>query len=243
VTAALPGRHYIAGISHPIALRSVPIQVVSVEDDARYRASLVALLRQAPGFALAASFDSADAALDELESIRRRSAVPGWNLVLMDLALPGIGGVEATRRIKQLLPDIVIVALTVFETPATVLEAICAGADGYMLKRTPPQQLLEQLRQVMDGGAPLSAGIARTILELLRRQEGTARGRLERLDLTTREQEVLRLLVQGGSYKQTARQLGISIDTVRTHVKSIYGKLQVHSVAAAVGRAVREGLV
>jgi DNA-binding NarL/FixJ family response regulator len=224
----------------------VPIQVVSVEDDARYRASLVALLRGAPGFALAASFDSADAALDHLELIRRRSEVPAWNLVLMDLGLPGLGGVEATRRIKQQLPDVVVIALTVFETPATVLEAICAGADGYLLKRTPPDQLLEQLRLVMDGVAPLSAGIARTILDLLRRQEGTARIRQAsdaRLDLTGREQEVLRFLVQGRSYKQTAHQLGISIDTVRTHVKSIYGKLQVHSVAAAVSRALQDGLV
>jgi DNA-binding NarL/FixJ family response regulator len=128
-----------------------------------------------------------------------------------------------------------------------VLDAIRAGADGYLLKQTPPAELLAELRAVRAGGAPLTAGVARTVLDLLRTGAGgRATGRTgapARLDLTDREQDVLRCLVQGLAYKQAASRLGISIDTVRAHVRNIYGKLRVHTAAEAVGRAVRERLV
>ncbi len=223
------------------------IDVIAVEDDRRFRAGLETLFAHAPGFRLAASFGSAEAALEAVRLARLRGREPDWELALMDLQLPGIGGIEATRRLKRLLPGITIVVLTVFEEPRTVLEAIRAGADGYLLKQTPPAELLAELRAVRAGGAPLTAGVARTVLDLLRGEAGgRAAGRTAapgRLDLTDREQEVLRCLVQGLAYKQAAARLGISIDTVRAHVRSIYGKLRVHSAAEAVGRAVRERLV
>jgi DNA-binding NarL/FixJ family response regulator len=167
--------------------------------------------------------------------------------VLMDLEMPGMNGVECTRRIKALLPDVAVVVLTVFEDRDTIVEAISAGADGYLLKRTPANQLVQQLRDVMAGGSPLSAGVARTVLELVRQLNRPRPSRAVQgaraVDLTPREAEVLGCLVQGMSYKATAAALGISIDTVRTHIRAIYGKLQVRNVADAVRRALREKLV
>ncbi len=156
-----------------------------------------------------------------------------------------VSGIEGTRQLKALMPDLTVVVLTVFEEPGTVLEAICAGADGYLLKQLAPQELLAQLQVVMGGGAPLTSRVARTVLDLMRRGElAPARSPAPtRLELTEREQAVLRGLVQGRAYKQVAHELGISLDTVRSHIRNVYRKLQVHSVAEAVSRAIREGLV
>jgi len=221
------------------------IRVATIEDDPRYRASLEMLLRFSGDFELVRAFDAADRALAELEAMLRRGEEPGWDLVIMDLDLPRLGGVECTRRIKALLPETTIVVLTVFEDRAAVLDAICAGADGYLLKQTPADQLLAQLRAVSAGGSPLSAGVARTVLDLVRHFDVDSRSRdaAARLDLSERELEVLRCLVQGLAYKQVAAQLGITIHTVRNHIRSIYGKLRVRNVAGAVSRALREGLV
>jgi len=226
----------------------VKIRTVVIEDDSRYRVSLEELLRHTTDFTLAGAFGSVPAALAEMRWEERKGRLPPWDLVLMDLELPRMNGIEGTRRIKAHLPTVPVVVLTVFEEPPTVLEAICAGADGYLLKRTPPGALLEQLRSVVAGCAPLSAGVARTVLDLLRQsggewKSGAGSAGPSRLDLTEREQDVLRCLVQGMAYKQVARHLEISIDTVRSHVRSVYSKLQVHSVAQAVSRAIREGLV
>lgn len=226
-----------------------PLNVVVVEDDARYRESLVVLLSLDPQLHLLETFGSATAALAHLDTVTPPAAPPAWHLILMDLDLPGMNGIEAIRRIKPRLPAALVVVLTVFEEPARILEAICAGADGYLLKRTPPRELLEQLRVVVDGGAPLTAGVARTVLDLIR-DRAAPPGQPEPVvrlpggpPLSQREREVLRGLVDGLAYKQVADQLGLSIDTVRTHVRGLYRKLQVHSVAEAVVRALREGLV
>lgn len=239
-----------AALATPAAreARLLTVQVVTVEDDARYRRSLESLVRLAPRFTLAGSFDSATAAVEFLSGEVRRGASPPWDVVLMDLQLPGMSGVEGTRRVKALLPRAAVVVLTVFEEPRTVLEAICAGADGYLLKRMPPDELLDHLTEVVAGGSPLSSAIASTVLALLRRlggevASGPAPLAPSRLTLSQREQEVLRALVQGMAYKEVADQLRVSLDTVRSHVRSVYQKLQVHSVAEAVGRAIREGLV
>jgi DNA-binding NarL/FixJ family response regulator len=228
-----------------------PIRVVAVEDDARYRASLEVLLRHSEEFALVGSYATPAAALETLSAAHPSSGEvdgpPRWDLVLMDLEMPGMNGVECTRRIKDILPDVAVVVLTVFEDRATIVEAICAGADGYLLKRTPADRLLQQLRAVVAGGSPLSSGVARTVLELVRqindRRPARAAADGARVELTPREAQVLRCLVQGMSYKAVAGALGISIDTVRSHIRTVYGKLQVHSVAEAVRRALREGLV
>lgn len=217
-----------------------PVPVVVIEDDARYRESLRTLFTHAPGFRLIASFGSAVEALAALDATLAPLATPP--LVLMDIDLPGMSGIEATRRLKQRRVDARVVALTVFDQPHVILEAICAGADGYLLKKTPPEELLEQLAAVHAGGAPLTASVARTVLGLVRSPDGEPGAGAVDVGLTTRERDVLRGLVQGLAYKQVADRLGISIDTVRTHIRAIYKKLQVHSVAEAVGRAIRERL-
>lgn len=222
------------------------IHVVTIEDDPQYRSSLELLFSRTGDFELVDSFGSPAAALSRLEE---NGAGPGWDLVLMDVDLPGMNGIDCTRRIKQRLPDAAVVVLTVFEERTTIIEAICAGADGYLLKRTSAAELLTQLRAIAMGGAPLSAGVARTVLDLVRRIGPVATGDpdraggTDRFELTDRELDVLRCLVEGMSYKRTAHQLGISIDTVRGYIRSVYSKLQVHNVAEAVSRALREGIV
>jgi DNA-binding NarL/FixJ family response regulator len=228
----------------------VPIRVLLIEDDARYRSSIETLLGHTPGFALASSHRSAEAALAWLDA--RRDEPSPFDLALVDIALPGTSGIDTTRELKTRLPDVAVVMLTVFEEPATVLRAICAGADGYLLKKTSARELVDQLRASGGGGTPMSADVARTVLELVRKlgpgepADRPSPPRAEpssRLDLTQREQEVLRCLVRGRSYKQAAADLGISIDTIRTHVRALYKKLQVHSVAEAITRALRDQLV
>jgi DNA-binding NarL/FixJ family response regulator len=227
-----------------VSARTGPIRVVTIEDEPDYRSSLGLLFGQTDDFELVASFASPAEALSQLRSDEADAA--GWDLVLMDVGLPGMDGIECTRRIKRQRPQTAVVVLTVFEERATIVEAICAGADGYLLKRTSAAELLKQLRAIADGGAPISAGVARTVLELVRRLGPDSRADPEataRFELTERELDVLRCLVQGMSYKRTARQLDISLDTVRSHIRSVYSKLQVHSVAEAVSRALREGIV
>jgi DNA-binding NarL/FixJ family response regulator len=216
------------------------IRVVTIEDDPHYRASLEALLRHAQGFALVGSFGTPAEALSSLAPPIADGLEP--TLVLMDLDLPGMSGIECTRRIKEILPDVPVVVLTVFEDRTSLVEAITVGADGYLLKRTSATMMLEQLRSVVAGGSPLSAGVARTVLEIVRQLDpgGMASGEV---GLTPREREVLTCLVNGMSYKAVARDLAISIDTVRSHIRAVYRKLQVNNVAEAVGRALRERLV
>lgn len=226
------------------------LNVVIIEDNPRYRDSLETLFKHAPGFCLCGSFGSALSALDELERLERDGREPTWQMVLVDIELPRMSGIEATSHLKKYLPDISVVILTIFEEPATILEAIMAGADGYLLKKTNAPEMLSQLKSISEGGSPLTPDVARTVLSLLRENapKGIS-GKLfkpsspTKLDLTTREHEVLQCLVKGHSYKQTAAQLDISIHTVRTHIRGIYGKLQVHSEAEAVARAIREKIV
>ncbi len=221
------------------------LRVVVVEDDPRFRVSLETLLSHAEGFRLAGSFGAALALVSEADRAASSGAEVAWDLVLMDLQLPGMDGVEATRRLKRLHPGIPVVVLTVFEEPATILDAIRAGADGYLLKRTSVPEMLEQLRSVAQGGASLTSRVARTVLELLRSGPpdlGRRGPRSPGLKLTERERDVLRCLVEGLSYKEVAAELSISFGTVCSHVKSVYRKLQVHNVAEATSRAIRERL-
>lgn len=224
------------------------LRVAVIEDNPTYRQSLETLLAHAPGFALAGSYGSADAAIDDADKQGRWGNEPHWNVVLMDLELPGTGGIEATRQLKRKSPNLAIVILTVFEEPTTILEAISAGADGYLLKKSSATELLNQLRAIAAGGSPLTAAVARTLLGFIRatgQSSGAANKPVSpgRLELTEREHEVLQCLVRGQSYKQCADALHVSLDTVRTHIRAIYRKLQVHSVAEAVARAIREKLV
>ena len=226
---------------------ALDLSVAIIEDDPRYRSSLETLFRNAPGFLLGGSFGSPLRALDEVDRLIEAGQRPRWNLVLMDLELPGVSGIRATRELKARLPELSVVVLTVFEDPATIVEAIVAGADGYLLKKTPAAELLSHLRLIADGGSPLTAGVARTLLSLVRKSRPSVSpggaGSPTRLDLTGREQEVLQCLVRGLSYKQSADDLEMGVETVRTHIRAIYKKLHVHNAAEAVARALREKLI
>lgn len=221
-----------------------PTRVAIVEDDPRYRASLETLLQHTPGFELADTFLSARSLLARLKGIDP-AAIP-WDLVLMDLELPEIDGIQATRRVKGALPDVSVVILTSFEEPSTILQAICAGADGYLLKKAGARELVDHLRVVTRGGSSLSGEIAKSVLDVVRRfgdVSDSPPATPQRLSLTRREQDVLRCLAKGLTYKNAAAELDVTIDTVRDHVRRIYRKLHVHSAAEAVSRAVREGLI
>lgn len=213
------------------------IRIAIVEDNPQYRAGLTALLSTEPGFEVAASFAAAPPAIRAVEQGTR------WDLVVMDLGLPEVSGIEAIAQLKAIDARLPIVVFTVFEEPAQIVEAICAGADGYLLKRTPAGELIAQLRAVVMGGSPLTPGVARTVLDLVRRHEAHEVHADRVIQLSEREREMLRLLADGMVVKQAAEHLEISVDTARTYVRRIYEKLQVRTVAQAVSRALRERLI
>lgn len=216
---------------------AVAIRVALFEDDARFRAGVETLLRYTEGMACVASFPLIGPGL---AAARRDPSA--WDVVLMDLDLPDGSGVDAIRALRALRADLPVLALTVFEEPRTVLQAICAGASGYLLKRATALELKGAVKAAAAGGAPLTPAVAAAVLDAVRVTSG-AGPTPTRLDLTARERDVLRALSGGASYQQAADTLGVTLDTVRTHVRALYRKLQVHSVAEAVGRAIREGLV
>jgi DNA-binding NarL/FixJ family response regulator len=220
---------------------AMPIRVAIVEDNPHYRASLEALFSSEEGFEVGEVFDSPLAFLDAA-----RGETAPWGLVLMDIELPEMSGIEATRRIKDVHRGLPVVALTVFEEPSVILQAICAGADGYLLKKTPASELVAMIRTVAEGGSPLTPAVARGLLDVVRRAgpgPAVPGMPLARLELSEREQQLLRCLVKGRSYKEAADEMCVSIDTVRTYIRRIYRKLQVHSVGEAISRALRDGLV
>jgi DNA-binding NarL/FixJ family response regulator len=212
--------------------------VVLFEDDPRYRQGLETLFKHTPRVDLVATFPRLEPGL-----VAARTSAAEWDVVLMDLEHPDGSGVTAIRGLKNMRPDLPVLALTVFEEPATVLAAICAGADGYLLKRCSASELISAIRSAGSGGAPLSPGIASALLKVVRKGAETPVASPSRLDLTTREQDVLRALAAGHTYQEAADSLGVGLETVRTHVRALYKKLQVHSVSEAVARAIREGLV
>jgi DNA-binding NarL/FixJ family response regulator len=172
-------------------------------------------------------------ALELIENTR-----PG--VILTDIGLPGIDGIEGTRLLSERLPHVPIVALSVYGDDEKVFDAICAGASGYLLKNTPPARLLESLREVAAGGAPMSPEIARRVVAVFRKFRPPARASYH---LTPQETELLKLLVDGHHYKTAASAMGISANTVSFHLKHVYEKLQVHSKSEAVAKALRERLI
>lgn len=157
------------------------------------------------------------------------------DVALMDIGLPGMTGIEGIRILKEKLPDLDILVLTIQSESDTVFDALCAGACGYLMKDTPPAQLLDAIQESYDGGAPMSTRIARLVVKSFQIEQQTL--------LTTRETEVLTHLCKGKSYKMIADDLFISEETVRRHIKNIYRKLEVHSKSEAVAKAFKERLV
>jgi len=204
------------------------INVSIVEDDNEIRESLALLINGTPGYACIHTFNDCESATKEIIE-------DPPDVVLMDIGLPGISGIEGVRKIKQKLPEIDILMLTVHNDSKKVFEALCAGACGYLIKDTPPARLLEAISEVHNGGAPMSTQIARMVVNSFKTNPHS--------DLTRRETEVLSQLCKGKSYKMIADALFISEETVRRHIKNIYRKLEVSSKSEAVAKALKERIV
>ena len=161
------------------------------------------------------------------------------DVVLADIGLPGMNGIEGVRIMKERHPSLTVLMLTVYEDDERVFDALCAGACGYLVKKTPPARLLDNIKEALDGGAPMSPEIARRVVNLFRQVRPKAR---EEYSLTPHELRLLTLLVEGHNYKTAAAELGITFNTVCFHIKQIYGKMQVHSKSEAVAKAIRNRL-
>jgi DNA-binding NarL/FixJ family response regulator len=160
-------------------------------------------------------------------------------VILMDIDMPGTNGIEGVRIAKAVQPAINIIMFTVFDDDKKIFDAICAGADGYLLKQTPPDRIIEALKDVLNGGAPITPSIAKKVLNSFPKKSSENNSEL----LTVKEREILQHLVKGRSYKQVAEANSISIETVRTHIKRMYNKLHVHSMSQAVAMAIQQKLV
>jgi DNA-binding NarL/FixJ family response regulator len=223
------------------------IRVALVEDNDTIRLGLAALIDGTPGYECVGSWAACEEMLTELREVR-----PG--VLLMDIGLPGMSGIEGLRRARALLPDLNVLILTVYDENDLVFEALCAGACGYLVKKTPPARLLEAIQEAHGGGSPMSSHIARKVVNLLR--QTTAEPKASPVDgyvddrkaeeaalLTARERDILNGLAGGNSYQALARSLNISTDTVRFHIRNIYRKLHVHSQSEAVAKALRKGII
>jgi DNA-binding NarL/FixJ family response regulator len=211
-----------------------PITFSIVDDDSDLRDSIVRYLTVKGGFVCFGQYARAQDALAHLPADKP-------SVVLMDIKMKGMDGIECVRRLKEQMPDVLVIMLTVFEDEDLIFDALMAGATGYLLKRQPPEQLLEAVHELLAGGSPMSATIARKVVKLLQRSGGAGKSTGSvRLLLSDRQREMLDLLAFGEPYKAIADKMGLSIHTVRGYIRRIYEKLQVHSRTEAVAKYLRD---
>ena len=234
MSARLPYADRLGTSGSPTPQESrVPINVGIIEDDRRIREGLSTLINGTDGFGCTCSFRSMEEAL-----ARPWSAPP--NVILVDIGLPGMSGTDGLSILREKYPGVALLMLTVYEDDERIFQALCAGASGYLLKKTPPNKLLEGLREVLQGGAPMSPEIAQRVLRLFREIRPPER---VSYNLTPHELRLLKLLVEGHNYQSAAAELGVAFSTINFHMQNIYGKLQVHSKSEAVAKALRQRLV
>jgi DNA-binding NarL/FixJ family response regulator len=208
------------------------IRVAIIEDDKHIREGLADLIGGTEGFRCTNTFGSMEQALLNLDR--------DWpDVILVDIGLPQMSGIEGIRRLKQKHSQILFVVLTVYEDDDRIFDALCAGACGYLLKKTPPERLIDAIRDAKQGGSPISPEVAHSVIRLF--QELQPERVAERL--TPYENRVLQLLSNGISYANAAQNLGISVNTIRFHIRNIYDKLHVHSKSEAVAKALRNHLI
>jgi len=210
------------------------ITVIITEDNITIREGLALLINATDGMSCPVQYGSCEEMLADIKNQHP-------DVILQDIGLPGMSGIEGVREIRQIFPDVLILMLTVYEDEENVFESLKAGANGYLLKKTPPAQLIEAIRDAFTGGSPMSSSIARKVVTYF--QGSNKKSEEEKTNLSARELEILTNLAQGNSYKITADNLFISIDTVRTHIRTIYKKLHVHSQSGAVAKALKKGLI
>lgn len=211
------------------------INVAIIEDNNTIREGLAALINGTTGYACIGSYDNCEDFLVKFPKI-------SCDVVLMDIGLPGMNGIEGVKRAIEINPDINILMLTVYQENSIVFDALCAGACGYLVKKTPPLRLLEAIKEAYEGGSPMSAQIARKVITVFHHNQNIIQAN-SIYDLSSREKEVLTGLAAGNNYQGIADSLFISIDTVRHHIRNIYKKLHVHSQSEAVSKAIRKGLI
>lgn len=204
------------------------IFVSLVEDDDEIRQSFKYLIDNAEGFKCISDFRDCETAIPALQK-------DSPDVLLMDITLPGMTGIEGVRILNDKMPNLDIIMLTVHKSDEVIFDSLCAGACGYLMKNTPPQKILEAIKEVLDGGSPMSTAIARKVITSFRVTKESP--------LTKRETQVLNELCKGKSYKSIAETLFVSEDTVHFHIKNIYRKLQVHSKSEAVAKAIKQKLV
>ena len=209
----------------------MPISISIVEDNDKLRGTLAKLIGRTEGFRFVSDYGNAEDALAGLPKAKP-------DVVLMDINLPGINGVECVRKLKQISPQTQVMMLTVYEDTQNIFNALAAGANGYMLKRTPTKELIEAIREVYRGGSPMTTHIARLVVQSFQKPVATAPAGSggELSDLSEREQQVLDLLAQGLIYKEIAEKLNIGYETVHTYIRRIYEKLQVRTRTEAVAK-------
>ena len=221
-------------VSSPAVLsESRPLSVTIVEDHPEFREYLAALIRGTDGFTCLGSFRSVEDALPKLSS-----HVP--DVMLIDIGLPGMNGIEGIRLFKERFPEILFLTLTIHDDDERIFDALCAGASGYLLKKTQPSRLVESVKEAAQGGAPMSPEIARRVIKIFREIRPPERADY---NLTPHEIRILKLLVEGHNYKTAGEKLGVAPTTINFHLQNIYQKLQVHSKTEAVAKALRNRLI
>lgn len=226
-------KNQMISTTETIQTAAVPLRIVIIEDLREIREGLSALINGTNGFRCVAAYGMVETALARIESDKP-------DVILTDLGLPGMSGIEGIERFRRIFPEIPIIALTIYDNDTQIFNALCNGATGYLLKNTPPARLLEALQEAVSGGSPMSPTIAARVVKLFRefRPPETADYKL-----TPQETELLKLLIEGHHKKTAAREMGISFHTVSFHLKNIYEKLQVHSKTEAVAKALREKII
>lgn len=210
----------------------MPYKLIIFEDNARLRQSLELLLNDERTFRVVGSYPDCRNAVKKIEDT-------GAELAVMDIDMPGITGVEGVKQIKAVYPEVKVVMHTVFDDDTRIFDSLCNGADGYLLKNTPPLQLAQSLEEVMKGGAPMSPFVAQKVFQFFRVKNQTN----DEFHISNREKEILELLVKGNSYKMIADKSHISIDTVKKHLQNIYHKLHVNCGTEAVAKALYHKIV
>lgn len=213
--------------------KSKKIKVVIVEDNQIISQSLASFINRANDFECLATFYDCETMLPKIKEFNP-------DILLMDIKLPGMSGIEGVKKVKEILPELIILMLTIHEENEYIFDALCAGACGYLVKKTHPERLLEAIQEAYEGGAPMSSHIARKVISFFQNTKKiTADANL----LSERELQVLKELVKGKTHYAIAAGLNISKDTVSFHIKRIYKKLHVHSQAAAVAEAIKKGYI
>jgi DNA-binding NarL/FixJ family response regulator len=208
------------------------IKVAVVEDQREIRDGLAQLINATPGYHCSGAYASMEEAIDKLPK-----NLP--DLLLSDIGLPGMDGIQGVSILKERYPALVILMLTVYDDNERIFDALCAGASGYLLKKTPWVKLVESLKEAVEGGSPMSPEVARRVIALFREIKPPKEADYE---LTPHELRLLRMLVEGHSYKTAAAELHVSVNTIKFHLRHIYEKLQVHTKSEAVAKALRHGL-